>query len=401
MKRLLVAVFLIPWAPFTLGQTKAGFQELTTAETQAFVRIKEASVYQQRPSPRIWQYLPKSSPPSRYEAALNLISSVQIAKDLVYSVEACNSTFRQANLRQVQILLDDQLELIKALPTEIKELEADPIELETQLRELAPRIELQAKWQAPKETQASLKLNDAEVAAYDRLTHSVAYAGKMGYPNDSWFHWRPPTRYEAAVELHASIVRALKVAQRRPGAAPFTTSELLAVRDVLPDQEVLVNAFRKELSDLGLDRRSLLRGLKRAEGQLASLEEHRAPAWTEETLKQMRQDGILVGYPDTICGTRPPTRYELAVATHATYLRVRRMLNYLETDPTKSRFETAIEISKTARYLEPLSRLRSEFERELANLGVPYLAMADDLRALNRLENRQWDPEHVVGWFRS
>ena len=48
--------------------------------------------------------------------------------------------------------------------------------------------------------------------------------------------------------------------------------------------------------------------------------------WAYDALKRMKSEGLLVGYPDGLFrGNRPATRYELAVAVHATYVHLRNM----------------------------------------------------------------------------
>src|SRR5579862_8717901 len=52
--------------------------------------------------------------------------------------------------------------------------------------------------------------------------------------------------------------------------------------------------------------------------------------WAYEALKRMKSEGLLVGYPDGLFrGNRPATRYELAVAVHATYVHLRNMIDNL------------------------------------------------------------------------
>src|SRR5271157_2252125 len=54
--------------------------------------------------------------------------------------------------------------------------------------------------------------------------------------------------------------------------------------------------------------------------------------WAYEALKNMKKDGLLVGYPDGLFrGARPASRYELAVAIHATYQRLKSLTDGLDT----------------------------------------------------------------------
>ncbi|MFN3683673.1 MAG: S-layer homology domain-containing protein, partial [Fimbriimonadaceae bacterium] len=52
--------------------------------------------------------------------------------------------------------------------------------------------------------------------------------------------------------------------------------------------------------------------------------------WAYEALANMKRDGLLVGYPDGLFrGGRPASRYELAVAIHATYQKLKGMYDGL------------------------------------------------------------------------
>ena len=53
--------------------------------------------------------------------------------------------------------------------------------------------------------------------------------------------------------------------------------------------------------------------------------------WAYEALERMKSDGLLVGYPDDLFrGGRPATRYEMAVAIHATYMHLKNLINNLD-----------------------------------------------------------------------
>jgi len=53
--------------------------------------------------------------------------------------------------------------------------------------------------------------------------------------------------------------------------------------------------------------------------------------WAYEALARLKKDGLLVGYPDGLFrGTRPASRYELAVAIHAVYTNLRNVTDGLQ-----------------------------------------------------------------------
>src|SRR5512132_4002027 len=53
--------------------------------------------------------------------------------------------------------------------------------------------------------------------------------------------------------------------------------------------------------------------------------------WAFEALANMKKAGLLVGYPDGLFrGGRPASRYELAVAIHATYQHLKNLADGME-----------------------------------------------------------------------
>ena len=62
--------------------------------------------------------------------------------------------------------------------------------------------------------------------------------------------------------------------------------------------------------------------------------------WAYEALSNMKRNGLLVGYPDGLFrGGRPATRYEMAVAIHATYQHLKNITDGLQSqiDELKAR----------------------------------------------------------------
>jgi hypothetical protein len=138
-----------------------------------------------------------------------------------------------------------------------------------------------------------------------------------------------------------------------------------------------------------------------------------APAnhWAYEALGKMKQEGLLVGYPDGLFrGNRPASRYELAVAMHAVYTHLRNLIDGLsqQVDALKSINPQDIQnLKDQVAHLQDeinamkgwgddiaaLKRATSEFDRELKALGVDVDAMKKDLGDLQervtRLEKRR------------
>jgi hypothetical protein len=122
--------------------------------------------------------------------------------------------------------------------------------------------------------------------------------------------------------------------------------------------------------------------------------------WATEAIARLRRAGLLVGYPDGLYrGGRPASRYEMAVAIHATYSHLndlitglttriaaleqrdpvgpggtddlRRAITALQGDVAKLREQTAA--------IADLRRLADQFQSELQAIGVDVEAMRRDL----------------------
>jgi len=135
--------------------------------------------------------------------------------------------------------------------------------------------------------------------------------------------------------------------------------------------------------------------------------------WAYEALARMKREGLLVGYPDGLFrGGRPASRYELAVAVHATYVNLRNLIDGLQRqiDDLKQQqglqgqideLRTALAALQTevnnlrglANDVADLRRMAETFQRELQSLGVDVEAMKRDLanldERLRKLERRQ------------
>src|SRR5437588_10693352 len=121
--------------------------------------------------------------------------------------------------------------------------------------------------------------------------------------------------------------------------------------------------------------------------------------WAYEALARMKKDGLMVGYPDGLFrGNRPATRYELAVAVHATYVHLRNMIDNLNSqiaaiqDQLKNtasqadlqNLKTALEalqnqVNAQGQDIADLKKMADTFEKELASLGVDVQQMKKDL----------------------
>jgi len=127
--------------------------------------------------------------------------------------------------------------------------------------------------------------------------------------------------------------------------------------------------------------------------------------WVFQALLNMKQEGILVGYPDGLFrGQRPASRYELAGAINAAYQKLKGMMGGLqsqidalkeagpggiskaELDALRADLERLkSDMDAMRKYgddIAALQRMATQFEKDLAGLGVDVEAMKKDLSDL-------------------
>lgn len=123
--------------------------------------------------------------------------------------------------------------------------------------------------------------------------------------------------------------------------------------------------------------------------------------WAYDALATMKSQGLLVGYPDGLFrGGRPATRYELAVAVHATYMHLKGITDGLQQqinslsgggegfDPSGlqgalDQLRKDVDAMKGwGDSISNLQRMASTFEKELASMGVDVEAMKKDIASL-------------------
>lgn len=137
--------------------------------------------------------------------------------------------------------------------------------------------------------------------------------------------------------------------------------------------------------------------------------------WAYDALRRMKQDGLLVGYPDGLFrGGRPASRYELAVAMHAVYTNLKNVTDGLDAQVRALQGQmgtgnqadinalkdavAALQADLAAMKgygddIAALKRAAETFDRELKSLGVDVEAMKKDLGDLasrvKRLEDKK------------
>lgn len=129
--------------------------------------------------------------------------------------------------------------------------------------------------------------------------------------------------------------------------------------------------------------------------------------WAYEALDSLKREGILVGYPDGLFrGPRNATRYELAIAIHATYKKLMGITNGLseQIKALEEKIDGTGEPGDLKGLRDQLAALQSQvdgmkgwgdevaglkklaekFEKELASLGVDVAALQKDLTDIEK-----------------
>jgi hypothetical protein len=123
--------------------------------------------------------------------------------------------------------------------------------------------------------------------------------------------------------------------------------------------------------------------------------------WAYEALARMKKDGLLVGYPDGLFrGNRPASRYELAVAVHATYTHLKNITDGLQAqidELKKGNNGADLQALRDALTqlqndvnnmkgwgadIDNLKKMAATFEKELASMGVDIEGLKKDLADL-------------------
>lgn len=126
--------------------------------------------------------------------------------------------------------------------------------------------------------------------------------------------------------------------------------------------------------------------------------------WAYEALEVLKREGILVGYPDGLYrGARNATRYELAAAVYQAYKRMKGLSDGISEqiselqkalggdsgadlkelrDQLAALKAAADGVGKWGEEIAAMKKLTSEFEKELASLGVDVEALKKDLADL-------------------
>jgi S-layer homology domain len=190
----------------------------------------------------------------------------------------------------------------------------------------------------------------------------------VGYPEGMW-EPRPPTRYEYAVAAHAAYsnikdkMPAILAKEKVEGRVEKWWRQI----DGLVDMFV---TLRPELRSMGVDDamdKQIIKELRSNQSKLAQIGAggNNSPAWVESSMVELKRAGLLVGYPDSLHNLRPPTRYEWAVATHATFMHLTNMLGDPETlnEPPSS-------FARWPECVDDLSKLFVEFRQELTAMQV-------------------------------
>lgn len=122
--------------------------------------------------------------------------------------------------------------------------------------------------------------------------------------------------------------------------------------------------------------------------------------WAYEALERMKREGLLVGYPDGLFrGNRPASRYELAVAIHATYAHLKGLIDGINAqieelknkpgEDTQALRDALAQLQADVNNMKSwgddianLKRMAAMFEKELASMGVNVDQMKQQLTDL-------------------
>jgi hypothetical protein len=128
------------------------------------------------------------------------------------------------------------------------------------------------------------------------------------------------------------------------------------------------------------------------------------PKWVPDTISRLRKEGLLVGYPDGLIYRRDewkgPTRYEHAVATHASFTYLKNCVQSLRLEISSSSFHPERPDDYTRGVLADLrvvltwkplvgdlESLAREFSKELVEMGVTPTFAKDVASYKDRIES--------------
>lgn len=112
--------------------------------------------------------------------------------------------------------------------------------------------------------------------------------------------------------------------------------------------------------------------------------------WAFDALSRLKKDGILVGYPDGLYrGGRPASRYELAAAVHAAYLKVKgsadglsSQISELQAKASKGSEVTKADLDALKASLDALNASKPDYSKDLADLNKLMKEFEPELTAL-------------------
>lgn len=335
---------------------------------------------------------------TRMQAARVVTRSVETDATAIRLVRSGEKTFESGDLVHVWFVIQEQRSLVHALAPELAHQKVNPKAVLSRLDALEAELISLTPYESLSENQRSLKVSRDLAQAYLRLRHLPVYARRLRLPDDIWYGWRAPTRYEAALIVHTATLEASNaLASVKNQDGKFQPADLIEIARELPAQTQLVKEFSEELARLGLCPQNLLGELERIRVAIPIWTQYELPSWVKPAFKEMHSMGMAVAYAGHVGrhpGTR--TRYEFAVATHATYVHTLDRLK--EDESIKPAFLRAVQMEIDSRYLFTLERLAREFSWELNTLGVDMPSMLGSLTALQASSDAQWKPERLATW---
>lgn len=187
----------------------------------------------------------------------------------------------------------------------------------------------------------------------------------VGYPEGMVKNFRV-TRFYAAVAAHATYKHLEIVTDELEGGGK-AEADIEAWWPLIDDLDRMLLEFKKELTAMGVaDIPGIRKQLRRIQSRLAlrGMDPKRpVPEWVGPALADLKAKGLLIGNPDGLWDRRPATRYECAVATHASF-------SYLRDIISDAKIGNGSGFDGMSSSMKSLARLFVEFRRELTTMSV-------------------------------
>jgi hypothetical protein len=210
---------------------------------------------------------------------------------------------------------------------------------------------------------------------------------------DRWGHQIKQTRYEMAVSVFGGTDRLKELVKKGITLSDANLALLKRSRPLLPKLKRLALELRRELIALGVDFAEFSKSLDELTSDVGFIvtpikdyQPGQEPEWVRDSINDLKNAGLLVGYPDGNFHHRGKSNYEFAVATHAAWdylnkiyeafrAREKRVAEAHPDDAEARKLQATLlkewnSICKWQPQVAKIKTLVTEFQKELAMLGV-------------------------------